>query len=309
MGIPITQDKINKEDQATWVAHTRSEQDSIMFTETMDTAAEFSQQETIAVKPMDFLPCGLRFGHQSVFVSQAECEALHSVVKAYRKLGDTGAASAEFYNPRMIGPRIGPDLGLLGASVLSGAGPGLSKYLHIKDVSHTRDSRAPFQRRSNITPYQERQKPRKLVMLGFMAEREISIFILIPLSMLYGGLHLAAWNYHFPSYEEQWTWRAASLITSVAILAVASIGHLVRHGVPMDTPVSLMGDDFSLMAAKMKAAGHNRFGAWLWYMSRLVTSPVLDLFASDGTGQILMLYACARVFIVVESFIGLRSVL
>ena len=60
---------------------------------------------------------------------------------------------------------------------------------------------------------------------GLKAKREdllssglISPFVTCFLSIIYGGIHLTAWNYHFPSSSERLLWRMSGISTAVSFL-------------------------------------------------------------------------------------------
>lgn len=44
---------------------------------------------------------------------------------------------------------------------------------------------------------------------------------IIGIGMLFSGLHLAAWNWAFPSMVETWLWRSAALFATAACIPVA----------------------------------------------------------------------------------------
>ncbi|KAK8070430.1 hypothetical protein PG997_010633 [Apiospora hydei] len=203
-GLPTSHNN-NYQARLTWLVHTQDADGNLVYSQTVDTETEFSQKETILLQHTDHLPCGLRFIDQSIIISKAACDALNGAANVYRLLGGTNTESVEYYKPIIIGPDVGPDLGILGAFKPSLKRQSWAKYFHGKEMPGTRNSRNIFQRQSNIAPYLSSKDPRKIgeVMLEVIFEREISALILIPLTALYGGLHLVAWNCHFPS-ESEW---------------------------------------------------------------------------------------------------------
>jgi len=207
-------------------------------------------------------------------LSKAECDALNGVIEAYRLLDGPNPASAEFYTPKMIGPKVGPDLGKLGAIDLSKFDPRMVYRTRV----HTSDSRAIFQRGCNISPFKKRQNSRMRweMPIAVVLEREISYTVLTPLSIIYGGLHLLAWTYHFPSEVESIMW------LSSCMLAIAYIP-------------KIMG--FVVLTARISAnmPKTKRAKPLRWLLSFLGMLFTIIYFAS-------------RIFIVAESFISLRSV-
>jgi hypothetical protein len=93
----------------------------------------------------------------------------------------------------------------------------------------------------------------------------------------YGGLHAAAWNSHFPSTVERWTWIASSLFISVS-------GFII----------------FMVYGLKGLLA---QLGFWG------VRQILIDLADHPSTYGLLPIpYALARIYLVVEAFVSLRNV-
>ena len=290
----------------TWSANTRNATDGLKFTPTDGTNTPFPQHGFITLQGSDHLPCGLHFD-QTIVLTRAELEALNGAMKAYRCLGGTNDATAKPYHPILVGPHVGPDLGILGASASGGLGLTWAKLLRREDVPCTRDSRAPFQRQSNIAPYQDRRKHRRLIMLDFMAEREISFLILIPLSMLYGGLHTIAWNYHFPSSYEQLFWKLSSGAVVLQAIIVVGIAYSIREGAVFDSlrrVLTLYKNDIWGRNEPLSYGTVRDIMKWLQDMINFSKSVMPDVMASINIG----VYILGRVFLVVESFVSLRSV-
>ena len=108
-----------------------------------------------------------------------------------------------------------------------------------------------------------------------------SIVIQILILMAYGGVHLSAWNSHFPTKIEMWLWRASALLlagTTPLVFAFAIPGILY-----------LIINEISKTLGKLC-----RFVFWVLMC---ILGPAV--FAA---------YVFARFFLVVESFISLRSV-
>ena len=108
----------------------------------------------------------------------------------------------------------------------------------------------------------------------------------IPLTAAYGGIHLSAWNFEFPSRVESIFWRTACFIiigSSLPLLAVPSWEKL----------------DFNLDV--FYARLRNR----TWVLRFIIA---LRTAHYDFPGLILLCYAASRIYLVVESFISLRHV-
>jgi hypothetical protein len=127
----------------------------------------------------------------------------------------------------------------------------------------------------------------------FMVEFWKEIVALMVLPILYGGIHLMAWNFDFPTPEEQLLWKIACI------------------GIPLMVPGYILG-----MIMGVSLAG------LVWYVMVSVFGSVYvrgqDITDITGATVIRMLRRTTyvmmaigtipRVYIVVESFIGLRQV-
>lgn len=100
-------------------------------------------------------------------------------------------------------------------------------------------------------------------------------------SMAYGGLHSAAWHHYFPSKSEAWLWRASSVCIASAGLIWSAINLLAQISTSFK---AYWKDVIELRAHWISLVG----------LGSLATV--------CGTA-----YLMARVFLVVESFISLRS--
>jgi hypothetical protein len=104
---------------------------------------------------------------------------------------------------------------------------------------------------------------------------------------VYGAVHLTAWNSHFPTQTEQWLWRSSAIF----LAGTAVISPLVLESVE-----------------KMDFKNHldpgNWFAWWILFFSYSVGLILLFLVVFAGGAA----YMFARFFLVIESFIGLRSV-
>jgi hypothetical protein len=147
--------------------------------------------------------------------------------------------------------------------------PGQSLELH----------RDQLQKRSEN--FQERPfnlKGARGVLLSHMAERPLFWLMLIALPMVYGSVHLTAWNFDFPSRVEQIMWRVACIIIAGGIpgscMAFAIVPALVRVG------DCIFGED--------------------------LLEKIQDLALALSALGLVALYFGARLFVIVESFISIR---
>ena len=114
----------------------------------------------------------------------------------------------------------------------------------------------------------------------------------IPLTAAYGGIHLSAWNFEFPSRFESITWRTACFIIiggSFALLTVPSYKGLDSHFM-----IRYYAFPWSSGSKKKR----------LLKLMRALNRMVGYGFA----GLLLLCYAASRVYLVIESFISLRQV-
>ena len=116
----------------------------------------------------------------------------------------------------------------------------------------------------------------------------------IPLTAAYGGTHLSAWNFEFPSRIESIIWRTACLIimgSSFALLGAPSLESLYRFH-PRPT-----------RSIDLKRRRRLNFIMPTWY-GRTLMKRISYIFA----GLLLLCYAASRIYLVLESFISLRHV-
>lgn len=99
--------------------------------------------------------------------------------------------------------------------------------------------------------------------------------VLLALTMAYGGIHMSVWTHDFPTEEERWMWRGSSIV-------VAAFGWFVAVVVILFS----MWDEFQPV-----------------WRGGIVVLGIVSIFVCG-----LLLCAASRIFIVVESFISLRTV-
>ena len=111
-----------------------------------------------------------------------------------------------------------------------------------------------------------------------LLEQSLNTLVCSLVLMCYGGIHLTAWSFHFPTRTEMWMWRWSGL--------------LLLCTVPTISIIAAMGQI------------HEFFDKRNWDLCDKLLSVVAVLIAiSLGAGCIF-----ARAFIVVEAFISLRAV-
>lgn len=226
----------------------------------IDTDAAFALQYIIVLQTSEYLPCGLRFVKQPQTLSKAECAALASAVDAYWRLDGAKYRVPEIYNAKLIGPTVGPDLGVL-------ATHGLDERIC--------ETRAPFQQQANVLTHIKRRDSNIFEAIGkILMEKMISVVVLIPLSFGYGGLHCAAWNYHFPSSTEKYLWRFSCVVFVGLIGVPLFLYHAFRQKMKLDHAAPIQ-----------------------------IQKAINNICA----GCLVLGYTALRAFIVVESFISLRS--
>ena len=128
---------------------------------------------------------------------------------------------------------------------------------------------------SYLNPYEKNQ--------GFL-------LILVALSLLYGGIHLATWNFAFASKTEHLLWK----IACIDIMATVPIGF-----------PSFYWYSFYLLGLRELLSDRNKLIA-----EALMLFPHdVAVFPNFGFLSILSVcYAFSRIYIVIESFISLRHV-
>jgi hypothetical protein len=108
--------------------------------------------------------------------------------------------------------------------------------------------------------------------------------MVLALPLVYGSVHLAAWNFEFPTHVEKIMWKVACV--------------LVAGGIP------------GLALTFFLRGIVEKLGTWvLSRFSRLhgLFSGVVEFCSAVLTGVIATLYFGARVFIIIESFISVRK--
>jgi hypothetical protein len=145
------------------------------------------------------------------------------------------------------------------------------------------------------------------VMRNVICRPQIWNFIfLAAMSAVFAGLHLAAWNDHFPSMAEKYGWRACTLYTLATSTIIFPI--YLRS---MDIPVDHVENSEQVKTPTPKDLEANK-----------KVTPVVDVNdcksrTTKFNGKyglqfipgviIIGLYSLARAFLIIEPFVGLRS--
>ena len=138
---------------------------------------------------------------------------------------------------------------------------------------------------------------------GLVQQSGYFIWIAICLAIgLYGGLHAAAWNSHFPTQFEQWAWK-------VSAVNIAASGALAAIYVAIDDLPTKDGGSFIQNFDEVNFGNHAKstfFGdvslTLLLAIPFVVGIALVPLLCIG-----FLVYIPARIFLVVEAFIGLRS--
>lgn len=133
--------------------------------------------------------------------------------------------------------------------------------------------------------------------------------VLYILPIIYGGIHLTAWNFEFPTNIERLLWKISCLIIGSTLLSFVFLFFFVYITLSIITfskflkPKNL--SEFLVLFRDLLRLFQRvmRFSVGiLGIMSNLTT-------VLQGVSFIvIMVYACSRIFIVAESFISLRQV-
>jgi hypothetical protein len=138
---------------------------------------------------------------------------------------------------------------------------------------------------------------------GLVKQSGYFIWIAICLAIgLYGGLHAAAWNSHFPTQFEQWAWKI-SAVNIAASGALAAI-YVAINGLPTKDGGSFIKNFYVVNFGSH--AKSTFFGdAFLTLVLAIPFVVGIALVPLLCIG--FLVYIPARIFLVVEAFISLRS--
>jgi hypothetical protein len=118
------------------------------------------------------------------------------------------------------------------------------------------------------------------------------VVLAVALPAVYGGVHLSAWNFDFPTPMEHLLWKSACLIIIGAVPAVVGAAAIIFFTLLVFCLDTATGSD---------ALAGTHTSALLGDLVEVVCYKICGL-------MVLLLYGCARVYIVVESSISIRAV-
>ncbi|KAK4184543.1 hypothetical protein QBC35DRAFT_455175 [Podospora australis] len=137
-----------------------------------------------------------------------------------------------------------------------------------------------------------------------------SLMVILVCTGIYGGIHVAAWKDHFPSSAEHILWKVSCLyLSSIGVLTgtLATVFHLIDRTYERRLGYLSKGKSKTehrtnelLVAvrdfARSFSPGSDLYKWYLFYPGVAILGPVL------------LVYAGARLYLVIEAFVSLRSV-
>ena len=152
------------------------------------------------------------------------------------------------------------------------------------------------------------------VLLSSIGYDPLFWLMLIALPMVYGSVHLAAWNFDFPSRVEQIMWRVACIIIAGGIFgSFVAIGIIIIAVIAVDCAGGrIFGDDwigkvFHKVDDWMKnlSPSYNLLHMVLVRIANFGFILLLALLLLFILGLFALYFGC-RLFVIVESFISIR---
>ena len=120
--------------------------------------------------------------------------------------------------------------------------------------------------------------------MSFIIETKVLFILLVALPLVYGGIHLATWNFHFASQTEHLLWK----IACINIMGTIPLGVI-----------------FFVCESRAWNIAYRRRSSWEKAPAILVLlMHITWIFFTP----LFIFYALSRIYIVVESFISLRHV-
>lgn len=128
-------------------------------------------------------------------------------------------------------------------------------------------------------------------------------WILVLLSMLYGGMHAVAWNSHLPTTAERSLWRISSIVAGSCVPTCLLLWHCTRSlGNWLENVGQRLQQRSMLWPAPQKRIGY-RLGNFLEVNGvEMVIIPAVIFVITAAVAFFL-----GRIFLLVESFLSLRS--
>jgi hypothetical protein len=109
------------------------------------------------------------------------------------------------------------------------------------------------------------------------------------LAIAYGGLHLTAWSFPFPSQYEKIIWRGSAFLIATELIAL------------------VMWHWFLILCVKVRAADMGALKTLIYWTQKALSFAYL-VFVALGLPPYVLIYAGARIYLVVECFLQLRAV-
>ena len=119
----------------------------------------------------------------------------------------------------------------------------------------------------------------------FIIRTKVLLTLLVALPLVYGGIHLATWNFHFASQTEHLLWNIACIDIMGTI------------------PLSVI---FFVCISRAETSAYRRWSSW--EKKNPAMAVLLNYIARILFASMFIFYALSRIYIVVESFISLRHV-
>jgi hypothetical protein len=136
-------------------------------------------------------------------------------------------------------------------------------------------------------------------------------FAILLLSLCYGGIHAAAWNFDFPTNIERMMWRVACISAiagfcgmGVFMIVVESFNSELSLGLPFSRILAR-----ELREVKEEIVCHADYETWDSFGNAILIIILFSIYSLIKLSIILIPYfLLVRLFIVIESFISLRRV-
>lgn len=137
--------------------------------------------------------------------------------------------------------------------------------------------------------------------------------------LAYGGLHLAAWNFEFPSFAERRLWKISSLLTAGAFsmfsftVMVGFLGNVIWERV--NRKIKTRDHDAQKLATKTTESGTRealepvgRWGRFMLWVGKSSQPIIFGAMVSFCIGLVLAIIPCilARLYLLIESFVSMR---
>ena len=123
-------------------------------------------------------------------------------------------------------------------------------------------------------------------------------FLTAMFCFIFGGIHCTAWKFSFSSTEERWIWRVCSIILTVSIPLSWALTHAI-----LAISHTVLGCDYDRNGNPIITLVQFTWGFGPMISRSRVALPVVQ--TVQGLG--IVLYALARLYLLIEVFLGFRS--